>query len=157
MTAPTGTTGTDWFTDLDRSMFGGFLPGGADPDWAGLFGTNGQPGPGIMPGGTAPTTPRVPVNGTPAMSGGEDLPLVVPVQYRQCAKAPRGYVVVEYNGQKVAMLKGCAMDLGLWKPRPKPWLTAKDRKTLSRAKTVAGKIDRASKTSDKLLGRRRRR
>ena len=72
------------------------------------------------------------------------LPLTVPVMYEQRAKVPRGYVTVTYGGQKVGMLKGCARDLGLWKPRPRPLISAREGRAIREAARVEKKVKRVA-------------
>ena len=83
------------------------------------------------------------------------LPLTLPVEYTPVAKPPRGYVLVDYDGQELFMLKGCARDLGLWKPRRKPPISASDYRTLMKASATAKKIDRISKMADRVTGKKR--
>lgn len=78
-------------------------------------------------------------------------------------KAPRGYVIVEIQPHdplyataaqaggvqqpdgsiKVAMDKDKARKRKYWKPRPKPWLTASDRRVLTKANRVERKVAKA--------------
>lgn len=110
----------------------------------------------ITGGGGGPTVPKSPAGRASAAMMG-NLPLVLPVEYRAVAKPPRGYVTVNYNGQPVFMLKGCARDLGLWKAPPKPPISASDWRTLRRAGMVAKRVDRITKISDKVTGKKRTR
>jgi len=62
-------------------------------------------------------------------------------------RAPKGYVMVTCNGQPVAMLKSIAKDMGYWKRRPKPPMSASEWKTLRTAKRVTAKSKRIAQTA----------
>lgn len=68
------------------------------------------------------------------------MPIVVDPTYEMRATAPRGYVIVEHNGQKVAMEKGRARQCGKWKPAKKPPITAAEYRQLQTAVRVEKKI-----------------
>lgn len=83
------------------------------------------------------------------------LPLTVAGEVVPRMRCPRGYVSVEYMGAKVCMLKGCAKDLGLWKPRRKPPISVKDWRCYTRANAVQKKLERIGKTAGMVRGKRR--
>lgn len=103
------------------------------------------------------TDPIFDNNGTPC-----GVSVTAPLAFVQRAKAPPGYVVVNCKDamgnivSKQAMLKPVARALGLWKPRSKPPISAKDFKTVRTAERVVKKIDRISKMAGSLPKRRRR-
>lgn len=101
--------------------------------------------------GTGPAVPSTPAGRAMAAGAGE-LALTLPVEYSYIARPPRGYVTVMYAGQKVFMLKGCARDLGLWKPRPKPPISTKNWNALKRARTAQRQVDRAAATAASITG-----
>lgn len=78
--------------------------------------------------------------------------VIVAPSVTQRLKAPRGYVIVEYNGQKVAMLKEIARKCGYWKPQAKPIMTAAEGKCLRRAARLTKKVDRIAKMSNAVVG-----
>jgi hypothetical protein len=103
----------------------------------------------VMPGyAPAPDTPA----GRASAAAMGDLALTLPVEYSYVARPPRGYVTVMYAGQKLFMLKGCARDLGLWKPRPKPPISTKNWNALKRARTAQRQVDRAAETAASITG-----
>lgn len=97
------------------------------------------PGGGSSSGGSS---------GVPALPGMTAINPVEPVTFTtKVERAPSGYVTVEYQGQKVYMLKVLARKYGLWKPRKKPpisvseWESAKNwQKAQRRVKKVAGEV-----------------
>lgn len=75
---------------------------------------------------------------------------------RQVASCPPGYVAVDRDRDgysDTCMLKEVARACGLWKPRPKPVLTASDRKALQRAQRVMGKVDTVVSTTNEIRGK----
>lgn len=69
---------------------------------------------------------------------------------------PSGYVLVNVNGEALAMLKGVARSMGLWKPRPKPPVSGWDLRAINRAagakrrvKALAGKVGLKATTRGK--------
>lgn len=122
----------------------------------GRSGTGAVNPPGVAPISTLPGGGRGGSKKTTAMlAQAGALPLTLPVEYTPVAKPPRGYVLVDYDGQEMFMLKGCARDLGLWKARRKPPISASDYRTLMRAATTAKKIDRITKMADRVTGKKR--
>lgn len=53
---------------------------------------------------------------------------------------PTGYVLVDVNGEKLAMLKGAARAMGLWKPRPKPPVSGWDMRAITRASSARARV-----------------
>lgn len=102
-----------------------------------------------------PMVPKSASGRAMAAQAGE-LPLTLPVQYTAVARPPRGYVTVMYNGAKLFMLKGCAKDLGLWSPEPKPPISPSDWRNLRRARTTARKAARVGDAAEEFLGGSRR-
>lgn len=74
-----------------------------------------------------------------------NIQVMVPPMKQVRNRAPRGYVIVDYRGQKVAMLKEVARKCGLWKPRAKPLFTASEAKTIRKAARLQKKGDRLAK------------
>jgi hypothetical protein len=75
-------------------------------------------------------------------------PIYVTPRQETRLRAPRGYVIVTENGVKKAMLKEAARSCGLWKPNPKPVMTASDAKTLKKAARLQAKVDRVAKMAN---------
>ncbi len=74
---------------------------------------------------------------------------------RQVAACPPGYVAVDTNGDGITdtcMIKEVARACKLWKARPKPLLTASDRRTLNRATSVMRRVDNVVKQTNTLRG-----
>jgi len=74
-------------------------------------------------------------------------PLAVHPAVRESVVGPAGYVVVNYNGQAVAMLRSVAIRAGLYRPPPKPPISGWDLRAINRAasaqkrvKKLAGKV-----------------
>lgn len=59
-------------------------------------------------------------------------------------RAPRGYVIVEHEGRKIAMLKEVARKFGYWKPAAKPPISATEYRQAKAAGRVANKVARLS-------------
>lgn len=144
----------DIFTDL--------IPGGDVID--NLLGVGGNGGGGmqnLLPGNlNVPAGRRSDVRVSPVgMNNG--LPgcqITVQMSTRSVAHCPTGYVAVDTDGDGVTdtcMLKEVAKACKLWRPRPKPLLTASDRKTLSRATRVMGRVDAVVKQTNALRGQAR--
>ena len=67
-----------------------------------------------------------------------------------------GYVAVTdpNTGYKMCMLKEVARSCGLWKARPKPVLTASDRKTLRKAESIMdNKVARVVQMTNNVRGK----
>jgi hypothetical protein len=65
---------------------------------------------------------------------------------RICYRAPRGYVVIrDKDGRPFAVNKWIAQKAGIWKPNPKPLLTATDVRALRRAATLKKTVARLNK------------
>lgn len=104
----------------------------------------------IVPGGRTGRE-YMPYEGTERDKIGR--PIAVHPDVTQRWKAPRGYVMVRGpNDEPIAMLKGVARSLGLWKPRPKPPVSGWDLRAITRAsgakkrvKSLAGKVGLATK------------
>jgi hypothetical protein len=66
---------------------------------------------------------------------------------KQCVRAPRGYVVVrDAQGRPFAVNRWIAQKFGVWRPSPKPMLTATDVRALRRAAALQKKLARLCKT-----------
>lgn len=129
------------------------LPGAA----AALAGTGGVIGYQTSQAFTAPTVPvrTAPAGGSNGkMTDEYGRPLLVEVSYQPRAKCPKGYVAVEYEGNKVCMLKSCARSYG-WKPKPKPPISRKDWVAITRAEAAGKRIRKVSAKADRVTGRRR--
>jgi len=90
---------------------------------------NEVPTPGTAPRGSMYAVPATTV--TPAA--------------RECLRCPKGYVLIRDPRNPSAatcMLKTVARQMGLWKPRPKPPMSASDYRKLRIAKRVEKKIKR---------------
>ena len=136
-----------------------FIPGGdVIDDFLGIG--NGKDG---LLQGLVATVPKQSANGRPAATanGESDAALYngcrirLPLQYRQVAYAPPGYVVVDEDRDGVpdtAMLKEVAIACKLWKRRPKPLLTASDRKVLNKASSVMKKVDTVVGQTNQIRG-----
>ena len=82
--------------------------------------------------------------------------ITLPMGVRQVAQCAPGYVAVDRDRdgiKETCMLKEVARACGLWKPRPKPVLTASDRKALNRATRVMGKVDTVVSQTNDLRGK----
>lgn len=149
-----------WIDDL--------IQGGVDlieGDWEGAaqhvldaVGSNGAPSTvPVVPsnGGTPPIIPNGGGNGVANVTG---LRVSLPLGSRSVAACPPGYVAVDTNKDghaDMCMLKSVARDCRLWKARPKPVLTASDRKALNRAQRVIGKVDTVVKQTNEIQGKAR--
>lgn len=131
--------------------------GGAVAAGGALFEAGSQVVSAITPGEFFGDQPIVPKNvaGKRMLAQGGGLALTLPLELTAIAKPPAGYVTVIYNGERMFMLKGCARDLGLWKARRKPPISASDWRTLAKASMTAKKVDRLCKMSDKITGKKR--
>ena len=122
-----------------------------------FLGWGEQPGTGVTTNGN-----RLPAQdgmGNVVNGGGMTAPatgcaVVMAPQYQQRVVCPPGYVSVRdpQTGGKVCMLKEVAKSCGLWRPRPKPLLTASDRRTLSKASSVMRRVDNVVKRTNRLRG-----
>lgn len=120
----------------------GSIPGGQVPA-AVISGAQSLIGNGTQTGSTAPATG----SGLPAiLEGGGQLVTAPEVGYRY--KAPKGYVMVTLQGQRVAMYKPLAQKLGLWHSRPKPPITASEWRNLKRAERTKNKAKKIAQTAD---------
>jgi hypothetical protein len=93
-----------------------------------------------------------PSNGTSGVPGCN---ITMPIQQRAVAHCAPGFVAVDTNGDGVSdtcMLKEVAKACKLWRPRPKPIMTASDRRTLTRATSVMRKVDTVVDQTNKLRG-----
>lgn len=90
--------------------------------------------------------PSIPV----AVTSGDPLnrPTIVQPSLTTRHLAPPGYVIVDYNGQKVGMLKEVARKAGLWKPQRKPPISAGDWRKLQVADRVRNKAFNIAKKAD---------
>lgn len=81
--------------------------------------------------------------------------ITMPIQRRSVAHCAPGMVAVDTNGDgqtDMCMLKEVARACKLWRPRPKPVMTASDRRTLTRATSVMRKVDTVVKQTNMLRG-----
>lgn len=60
-------------------------------------------------------------------------------------RGPRGYVVVNYNGEQVAIQSRVAQKMGLYTPPAKPPITAADMKAIRRANGARKRVQRTAK------------
>ena len=104
-----------------------------------LTGETSQFGGPTFPNGLPP--PTTGVNGC-AVPAAVTAPFIANVM-----RAPKGYVLVTCNGQRVAMLKEIAVKMGYWKRRRKPPMSASEWKTLTTAKRVMKKSKRIAETA----------
>lgn len=91
--------------------------------------------------------------GRSIISGGSFLPgfpmdVITDPMLDTICRAPKGYVIVEYEGQKVAMLKDVARKFGFWKPASKPPISATEYRQAKAAGRVANKVARLASTLD---------
>ena len=77
--------------------------------------------------------------------------VIVAPNVTQRLQAPKGYVIVEYRGSKVAMLKEIARKCGYWKPQPRPIMTASEGRILRKAARLTKKVDRIAKMSNAVV------
>lgn len=132
-----------------------------------LPGGNGGDGGGMVPGvfDIGDIYQMLPTGGNGQMPdvGSLMLPAVTAPSATQRLKAPKGYVIVtiqrndplfatainaggvqQADGSvKVAMDKDKAKKRKYWRPRPKPWLTASDKRVLTKANRVEKKVAKA--------------
>jgi hypothetical protein len=144
---------------LGGDIWGGIKEIGGKIGGAIIGAIGGGSSPPMVPGGVGlpplppagPFGPQLPASPTPGVGGtvarilpggstGYSFQPVVEVEVRQRAYAPPGYVVVDLNGQKVAMLKVLARKYGLWKPRPKPPVSGWDMKAINRANRAQKRV-----------------
>lgn len=78
------------------------------------------------------------------------LPPVIQAPEVTVRKAPKGYAIVNYNGNVVAMKKEIARSMGLYKNRKKAPITALEYNALK----TADRVERKIKTMNKLAGLR---
>lgn len=68
-------------------------------------------------------------------------PIAVYPETVERLNAPTGYVIVRLpDGSPIAMLKGAARAMGLWKGRPKPPVSGWDMRAIARAKSARGRV-----------------
>lgn len=60
-------------------------------------------------------------------------------------RGPRGYVVVNYNGERVAIQSRVAQKMGLYTPPAKPPITGADMKAIRRANSARKRVQRTAK------------
>jgi len=96
----------------------------------------------LVKGALQPGTAPLAGSGLRTLNGCVVPEAVVAPQVALVNRAPAGYVIVECNGVKVAMLKEVAMKMGKFKRRPKPPISASDWKSLRKAETVKKKAKR---------------
>jgi len=89
-------------------------------------------------------------NGSGALQLSDVIPdrVVMQPQQKVINSAPKGYVIVEAGGRKVAMLKEVARKFGYWKPRSKPPISASDWKNLKRAERTRNKAKKIAQTAN---------
>ena len=72
-------------------------------------------------------------------------PLAVYPEEITQVRGPKGYVVVEWNGERVAVQKGVAMKLGLYSPPPKPPVSGWDMRAINRAHAAKKRVGKLAK------------
>jgi len=131
-----------------------FIPGGDYID--DLFGIGDDP---TTPPPATGRNGRAPMNGsTNGVAGMAGCRITMPMGQRTVASCPPGYVAVDTNGDgqtDACMLKQVARACGLWRPRPKPVMTASDRKALNKADRVMSKVDTIVKQTNSIRGQAR--
>ena len=120
-------------------LWGQFL---ADQANSGATGSGTLPVP-ISGGGGGGTLP-VSGGGTMGLYNELFMPVAMSPTPKIINSAPRGYVIITnpISGQKMAVRKEIARKLRLWKPRPKPPITASQYRTLKTAQRVESKLKR---------------
>lgn len=103
-----------------------------------------------LPGGAFPIAGQGAPVGT-VMSQVSDKfgrPFLMSAGYETRIRCPSGYVAVTLpNGARACALKGPARSAGLWKPRPKPLLSAADGRVMRKAERLQKKVKRIAKVS----------
>lgn len=120
----------------------------------------GQQVPGLAYGAPgAVSTPAAPV---PAATGGGQAAGMLgafqaiqataldPSYARVYYRAPKGYVMVTWEGQKYIIPRRVAMSYKLWKPAAKPPIKASDYRCLRKAKSTVTKLKRIEKMSKEI-------
>tara|TARA_Y100000310_G_C20526434_1_gene736288 strand:- start:26 stop:544 length:519 start_codon:yes stop_codon:yes gene_type:complete len=155
---------TDFLRDVGKGIVGNVVPGGNLAVAAGSSAVRLLTGGGGTPT-FEPVVPQQPSDiygfpdfierqifpgnfpAAPASSAGgcPQIPVTVSPGVRQVAVAPPGYVIVNCNGVKTAMLKPVARSLGKWKPRRKPPIKASDWRCLMKADATIRKLKNVTK------------
>ena len=79
------------------------------------------------------------------------LPNVLPLSQGEVyTRAPRGYVTVEWQGQKFFMLKAQARSMKLWKPAKKPPISVTNWESLKRAKSAVRQLKKVGKAAEEV-------
>lgn len=60
-------------------------------------------------------------------------------------RGPRGYVVVNVNGERIAVQSRVAVKMGLYTPPPKPPITGADMRAIRRANSATKRVARVAK------------
>jgi len=100
----------------------------------------------ILPGGLTGHE-LMPVEGTERDKYGRAIALHADT--REQFVAPRGYVLVpnfeDPEGPPIAMLRGAAIAMGLWRARPKPPISGYDARAIRRAHAVKKRVAKLAK------------
>lgn len=103
----------------------------------------------VLPGGRSGRE-FTPYEGTEADKIGR--PIAVYPETAERFVAPPGYVIVypwatrDDRGEPLAMLKGAARAMGLWKPKPKPPVSGWDARAIRRAAGATSRVKRLAKS-----------
>lgn len=107
--------------------------------------------PGLGPGLGGPQPPVVTNPGTGTLDPWQALymPITMQPTAQVINRAPKGYVLITHpvTGQKIAVLKEVARRLRLWKPRPKPPISAAEYRQLKTAERVERKLKRLTQNA----------
>ena len=118
------------------------LPGGRQPE-GGFTGTIKRLGERIIPGGRSGRE-LMPYEGTERDRMGR--PIAVYPDKTERLYAPPGYVIVNMGTAEkpmpLAVLKGVARSMGLWKGRPKPPISGYDARAIKRAAAAQKRVKR---------------
>lgn len=72
-------------------------------------------------------------------------PLAVYPEEVTQVRGPKGYVVVDWDGERVAVQKGVAVKLGLYTPPPKPPVSGWDMRAINRAHSAKKRVGKLAK------------
>ena len=92
----------------------------------------------VLPGGRSGRE-LMPYEGTEFDKIGR--PIAVHAEMIERAYVPPGYVVVDMpDGERIGVLRNVARSMGLWRPRPKPPITAGDARAIRRANSARKRV-----------------
>lgn len=123
------------------SVGSGFLPGGAPANSRVVGGGFDEPGFDLNPFDAFNEVPEARVGGRTIF----DAPAATATPRQEvCYRCPKGYVLVTdpRSGAKTCILKCVARQMGVWKARPKPPISAADARHLRIAETTKRKAKR---------------